>query len=65
MPSPQALAAEKERVAKEVQLLTVTRQQYAVILDPVENGKQQLGRKKVITNTSLKAFVENFTNGTA
>jgi major vault protein len=42
-----------ERVVKEVSLLTVTRQQYAVILDPVEGGRQLLGRRKVITDTSI------------
>lgn len=48
------LALTTERVVKEVQLLTVTRQQYAVILDPVdETGRQVLGARKVITNTSV------------
>jgi major vault protein len=42
-----------EKIIKEVSLQTVTRQQYAAILDPSENGQNQLGRRKVVTNTSF------------
>jgi major vault protein len=42
-----------ERVVKEVPLTVVTCREFAVVLDPVENGVQLLGRRKVITNQAF------------
>jgi major vault protein len=43
-----------ERIVKEVPLITLTRKQWAVILDPVDaSAKPQLGRRKVVTNTQF------------
>jgi len=42
-----------ERIVQKVNLITLNKMQYAVILDPVEGGVQQLGRRKVVTNQSL------------
>lgn len=43
-----------EVIEKTVPLITVTNQQFAIILDPVgANGKPQLGQRKVVTNTTF------------
>lgn len=44
----------QEDVIKTVKLITVSNRQFAVVMDPVgANGKPQLGRRKVVTNTSF------------
>ena len=43
----------QERILREVPLLTLTNKQWAIILDPVENGVNQYGRRKVVHHTSL------------
>ena len=42
-----------EQIVKEVNLVTLTKKRFAIILDPVENGVQQLGRRKIVTQSSF------------